>query len=75
VVISAEPELVDFKKEATTFVPNALKRKRPAPTSVTGVSGSVRMDSASDVIGVEEATIGPSMPPDLLGAVRKKVKQ
>ncbi|KAH7105121.1 WW domain binding protein 11-domain-containing protein [Auriculariales sp. MPI-PUGE-AT-0066] len=74
-VISAEPELVDFKKEATTFVPSALKRKRPAPTSTTGVTGSVKMNAASDVEDGGGVAIGPALPPDLLGAVRKRVRQ
>ena len=33
-VISAEPELRDFKKEATAFVPAALKRKKAGASKV-----------------------------------------
>ena len=71
--ISAEPELRDFKKEATAFVPAALKRKRGA---VPGASG--RINAAPNVsVGTEvgqdnsEAVVAPR--PDLMDALKQKI--
>ncbi|KAI1793978.1 mRNA biogenesis factor-domain-containing protein [Ganoderma leucocontextum] len=77
-VISAEPELRDFKKESTAFVPATLKRKRGG-----GAGSKV---NAAPTIGPTEENDGEGEPapvarPDLLstlqdkfGAPRKKEK-
>ncbi|GLB35772.1 putative WW domain binding protein 11 [Lyophyllum shimeji] len=63
--ISAEPQLRDLKKEATAFVPTALKRKKP------GASASSSKVNAAP--GVEEddnqEPVGPARP-DLLSALK-----
>ncbi|KAF9270740.1 hypothetical protein L218DRAFT_969204 [Marasmius fiardii PR-910] len=66
--ISAEPELRDFKKEATAFVPTSLKRRRTA--------GQPRVNAAPGVgpaDGDEEITAGVGAPrPDLLTTIQNQ---
>ena len=73
--VSAEPQLRDFKKESTAFVPAALKRKK------AGGSGSGKVNAAPSVgtlgshgedneSGGVEAAAAPK--PDLLGSLREK---
>lgn len=45
-VISAEPELRDFKKEATAFVPSALKRRKLAAAPGAGGLSSSKINAA-----------------------------
>lgn len=69
--VSAAPQLRDFKKEATAFVPAALKRKRP------GASGpaTARVDAAPSLGSGTEAesseTMAPARP-DLLSALKDR---
>ncbi|KAI0778623.1 WW domain binding protein 11-domain-containing protein [Trametes elegans] len=68
-VISAEPELRDFKKEATAFVPAALKRKKPgAGPSKVNAAPTVR--SADDK--GDDAEAAPAARPDLLSTLQDK---
>ena len=64
--VSAEPQLRDFKKEATAFVPASLKRKR------TGASSSTTTVNAAPETG--ETDFDPSRPtrPDLVSALRDR---
>ncbi|KAI0639836.1 WW domain binding protein 11-domain-containing protein [Trametes polyzona] len=68
-VISAEPELRDFKKEATAFVPAALKRKKPG-------AGASKVNAAPTVGPAdgngEEAEAAPTARPDLLSTLQDK---
>ncbi|CAL1694072.1 unnamed protein product [Somion occarium] len=68
-VVSAEPELRDFKKESTAFVPTTLKRKKAgagsaAPTKVNAAP------SLAPSTGEEESTQAPR--PDLLSALKSQ---
>ena len=66
-VISAEPELRDFKKESTAFVPAALKRKKAggAGTKVNAAPTIATDDQGSDEV------VHPSRP-DLLSTLQDK---
>lgn len=67
--VFAEPELRDFKKESTAFVPSALKRKRGA----VGSSSSGGHINAAPNVGSGDADTGPSAPrPDLMDALKQK---
>lgn len=65
-VISAEPELRDFKKESTAFVPAALKRKKAA--------GSGSKINAAPTVGADddEGEMVPASRPDLLSTLQDK---
>jgi hypothetical protein len=65
--ISAEPELRDLKKEATAFVPAALRKKKAAPGgSKINAAPSVGID------GDDEGNDEPALVrPDLLGALKE----
>lgn len=65
-IISAEPELRDFKKEATAFVPASLKRKR-----VSGASSSVKVNAAPSV-NVDLDATSPQARPDLVGVLKNQ---
>ncbi|EJD54443.1 hypothetical protein AURDEDRAFT_179598 [Auricularia subglabra TFB-10046 SS5] len=65
-VISAEPQLRDLRKEATAFVPAALRHKRKTPAS-----GATGVDAAAGAEKLEEV----EPPADLGEALRKKVKR
>lgn len=62
--VFAAPELRDFKKEATAFVPTALKRKKPAATA-----SSTKVNAAPDTGDMDEDVPGPARP-DLLDALK-----
>ena len=68
--VSAAPQLRDFKKEATAFVPTALKRKKP------GTSGpTARVDAAPSVgaLGTDaEDSEMMTARPDLLGTLKDR---
>ncbi|KZV96934.1 hypothetical protein EXIGLDRAFT_833209, partial [Exidia glandulosa HHB12029] len=76
--ISAEPELRDFKKEATAFVPAALRKGKRKVASTGGVDAApaVGAGAGGEGEGGEGDAEGGNgaRPPDLVGAVRKKVK-
>ncbi|RDB28692.1 Protein saf1 [Hypsizygus marmoreus] len=68
--VFAAPQLRDFKKEATAFVPTAVKRKRP------GVAGSSKVNAApsfgpSAKEDEDEEPAGPARP-DLLSALKDR---
>ncbi|KAG6851335.1 hypothetical protein H0H93_005733 [Arthromyces matolae] len=63
--VSAEPQLRDFKKEATAFVPTALKRKKPATAS------SSRVNAAPSAEDETPEHSGPSRP-DLVSTLMNK---
>lgn len=67
-VISAEPELRDFKKEATAFVPAALKRKKPGAGSKVNAAPSVGPGDGDDI----EGESAPAARPDLLSTLQDK---
>ena len=67
-VISAEPELRDFKKESTAFVPAALKRKRAGGGSKVNAAPTV--GPAEDHDG--DAGPAPAARPDLLSTLQDK---
>lgn len=69
--ISSAPQLRDFKKEATAFVPSALKRRKP------GASGSAvtRVDAAPSVgpdTDAENSEIMTPARPDLLSTLKDR---
>ncbi|KAL0068545.1 hypothetical protein AAF712_004260 [Marasmius tenuissimus] len=66
--VSAAPELRDFKKEATAFVPTALKRKRAAGTSRVNAAPGVE---AADGDSTEMPAEGP-VRPDLLSTIQNQ---
>ncbi|KAI8981236.1 WW domain binding protein 11-domain-containing protein [Trametes punicea] len=68
-VISAEPELRDFKKEATAFVPAALKRKKPGPAA-SKVNAAPIVSPADGQS--EETEAAPAARPDLLSTLQDK---
>ncbi|KAI9062957.1 hypothetical protein FKP32DRAFT_1612174 [Trametes sanguinea] len=68
-VISAEPELRDFKKEATAFVPAALKRKKPGATT-SKVNAAPTVGPAED--HGDEAEAPQQARPDLLSTLQDK---
>ncbi|EIW86936.1 hypothetical protein CONPUDRAFT_161566 [Coniophora puteana RWD-64-598 SS2] len=65
--VSAEPELRDFKKEATAFVPASLKRKKVGQTGPkVNAAPSLGITDVSDVT--------PAAPrPDLVGTLRTQL--
>lgn len=67
-VISAEPELRDFKKESTAFVPAALKRKK-AGAAGPKVNAAPTVGDDADQDQEEKA---PASRPDLLSALQGK---
>ncbi|KAH9944012.1 WW domain binding protein 11-domain-containing protein [Epithele typhae] len=65
-VISAEPVLRDFKKEATAFVPATLKRKKAGGSKVNAAPA---VDAAGEYDADEPA---PASRPDLLSTLQGK---
>ena len=65
--VSAAPELRDFKKEATAFVPSALKRKKAG--SNVGVS---KINAAPTVEGDDESPAEVAERPDLVSTLRSQ---
>ncbi|KAG6846101.1 hypothetical protein H0H87_006465 [Tephrocybe sp. NHM501043] len=65
--VFAQPQLRDFKKEATAFVPTTLKRKKP------GVSASSsRVNAAPGMEGDDEKEPAGPARPDLLSALKSQ---
>lgn len=68
--VFAAPQLRDFKKEVTAFVPTALKRKRPG---ATGSGSSSKINAApSDLGGDTGAAVEGPARPDLLSALKSR---
>jgi hypothetical protein len=69
--VSAAPQLRDFKKEATAFIPTALKRKKPGASGSanTRVDAAPSFDPGTDAGNPE--TIAPARP-DLLSALKDR---
>ncbi|KAH9858235.1 WW domain binding protein 11-domain-containing protein [Lenzites betulinus] len=65
-VISAEPQLRDFKKEATAFVPSTLKRKK-AGAGPSKVNAAPTVGPADDK---DEEDVAPAARPDLLSTLQ-----
>lgn len=71
--IEAAPELRDFKKEATAFVPAAVKRKKP----VAGVGQTPAINAAPSVGGSRLEAAGDNVDsgparPDLVSALKSQ---
>jgi hypothetical protein len=69
--VFAAPQLRDFKKEATAFVPTALKRKR---AGAAGSGSSSKINAAPSDLGavdIEAEAEGPARP-DLLSALKNQ---
>ncbi|KAK7686735.1 hypothetical protein QCA50_010335 [Cerrena zonata] len=67
-IVSAEPELRDFKKESTAFVPAALKRKKGATSAAKVVNAAPTLEPNA---GEEESASAPR--PDLLGTLKSQL--
>lgn len=65
-VISAEPELRDLKREATAFVPTAVKRQKTTATQQI----KTRMNAAPDSSHDEGDPIQGPQRPDLVATLR-----
>lgn len=71
--VIAAPQLRDFKKEATAFVPSAVKRKK-APATAPGINAAPAVSSAMDTGDGDyrvEAELGPARP-DLVSALKSQ---
>ncbi|KAG1828413.1 WW domain binding protein 11-domain-containing protein [Suillus variegatus] len=66
--VSAAPQLRDFKKEATAFVPTSLKRKKPA----TGMASSKVNAAPSLDAGSESLEPAQASRPDLVSSLMDK---
>lgn len=66
----AAPQLRDFKKEATAFVPTAVKRKKPGATA-SGSSSKINA-APSELGGEAEAEVEAPARPDLLSALKRQ---
>ncbi|KAG0702750.1 WW domain binding protein 11-domain-containing protein [Suillus ampliporus] len=66
--VSAGPQLRDFKKEATAFVPTSLKRKKPA----AGMASSKVNAAPSLGGGSESSEPAPASRPDLVSSLMDK---
>lgn len=65
-VISAEPELRDLKREATAFVPTAVKRRKTTATQQI----KTRMNAAPDSSHDEGDSFQGPQRPDLVATLR-----
>ncbi|KAJ7455914.1 mRNA biogenesis factor-domain-containing protein [Mycena galericulata] len=74
--VFAAPELRDFKKEATAFVPSNVKRKKAATASgsSTRVNAAPSLSALPSKPGASGPTAEESLPvrPDLLGSLKGK---
>ncbi|KAJ3845313.1 mRNA biogenesis factor-domain-containing protein, partial [Lentinula raphanica] len=69
--VVAEPELRDLKKEATAFVPSALKRKRGGATTAS----SSRVNAAPGIVNDDgdDSSVAPGPArPDLLSTIKNQ---
>lgn len=68
--VFAAPQLRDFKKEATAFVPSALKRKKPATGAVSSrINAAPSIGGPAEDANTDGDTGGP-VRPDLLGLLK-----
>ncbi|KAI0053411.1 hypothetical protein FA95DRAFT_1579517 [Auriscalpium vulgare] len=69
--VSAAPELRDFKKESTAFVPAALKRKKAVAPASASAQGASKVTAAPELAAREgeETAAGPARP-DLVSTLR-----
>lgn len=74
--ISAEPQLRDFKKEATAFVPAAVKRKKATASSTAKEDPSSKINAAPSLgpsaEGGEGAAEATPARPDLVSALKNQ---
>ncbi|KAF7964738.1 hypothetical protein HWV62_3398 [Athelia sp. TMB] len=68
--VFAAPELRDFKKEATAFVPSALKRKKAGGSGVAGASSRVNAAPGVGSETTERDEAPMAAKPDLLSALK-----
>jgi hypothetical protein len=71
--VSAAPQLRDFKKEATAFMPSSLKRKKPAPNAgpATKIDAAPLLDTTESKSDDGEKGSTASEPrPDLVGLLK-----
>ena len=69
--VFAAPELRDLKKEATSFVPSAVKRKKATTTdAISKVNAAPELNSAAPSVGDDVATEVELTRPDLVGALK-----
>lgn len=70
--VFAAPELRDFKKEATAFIPTVVKRKKAAPAGPSKVDAAPVLNSAAPSVGGgDEAEPAPARP-DLVSALKNQ---
>jgi hypothetical protein len=75
--VFAAPELRDFKKEATSFVPSNVKRKKAVAASSASssrVNAAPSLSTLPNKPGTASPTAEESLPvrPDLLGSLKGK---
>jgi hypothetical protein len=63
--VSAAPQLRDLKKEATAFIPTALKRKKPVTAGVAKINAA-----PSDGPDAASSELAGLARPDLLGTLK-----
>ena len=69
--VFAAPELRDLKKEATSFVPSAVKRKKGNATDARSkLNAAPTVNSAALAVGDEDATEAELARPDLVNALK-----
>jgi hypothetical protein len=69
--VFAAPELRDLKKEATSFVPSAVKRRKATATdAISKVNAAPALNSAAPSIGDDVATEAELARPDLVGSLK-----
>ena len=71
--VFAAPELRDLKKEATSFVPSALKRKKATATdAISKANAAPALNFAAPSVGDEVSTEAERARPDLVGALKEQ---
>ena len=65
------PQLRDFKKEATAFVPSVIKRKKATAPGPSKIDAAPTLSSSVPVEGEEHAEAGPARP-DLVSALKNQ---
>ena len=69
--VFAAPELRDLKKEATSFVPSAVKRKKVAATdAISKLNAAPALNSAAPSVGDDVAIEAELARPDLVSALK-----
>lgn len=73
--VVAAPQLRDFKKEATAFVPSSLKRKKAVPDagSSSKIDAAPSLDTVEDKDeGIERGITVAEVRPDLVGMLKNQ---